>query len=136
MKILKQAELITVTTYSRCFDWSDKEPNYGYAFDCDKYGNLLRPSLSFEKCLTGSVDGTPILDKGVRKHEHTYREPAIGQCNACRRPVVLEGFTNTCVCSLDYNSAGQQLAPREQWGEETGETASDILLGGDAWGEH
>ena len=31
-------------------------------------------------------------------------------------------FTNTCnACGADYNSAGQLLAPREQWGEETGE---------------
>ena len=37
-------------------------------------------------------------------------------------------FTNTCDrCGDDYNSAGQRLAPREQWGEETGESAADIL---------
>lgn len=53
-------------------------------------------------------------------------EPAIGKC-ACGREVELWGFTNTCACGADYNSAGQRLAPREQWGEETGETAADIL---------
>jgi hypothetical protein len=38
-------------------------------------------------------------------------------------------FTNTCPkCQADYNWAGQLLAPREQWGEETGETVNDILL--------
>lgn len=38
------------------------------------------------------------------------------------------GMTSTCtVCSTDYNSAGQQLAPRAQWGEETGESIGDIL---------
>jgi len=38
------------------------------------------------------------------------------------------GFTNTCPsCGADYNWAGQRLAPREQWGEETGESLSDIL---------
>lgn len=37
-------------------------------------------------------------------------------------------FTNTCDhCGADYNSSGQRLASRSQWGEETGETASDIL---------
>jgi hypothetical protein len=31
-------------------------------------------------------------------------------------------FTNTCErCGADYNWGGQRLAPREQWGEETGE---------------
>jgi hypothetical protein len=30
-------------------------------------------------------------------------------------------------CGADYNMSGQMLAPREQWGEETGETVADIL---------
>jgi hypothetical protein len=46
---------------------------------------------------------------------------------ACGRELWCEGFTTTCVCGRDYNWAGQALAPRYCWGEETGETASDIL---------
>lgn len=30
-------------------------------------------------------------------------------------------FTQTCSCGVDYNMSGQRLAPRSQWGEETGE---------------
>lgn len=45
----------------------------------------------------------------------------------CGRIVECRGFTNTCDCGADYNHAGQRLAPRSQWGEETGETAADIL---------
>lgn len=37
-------------------------------------------------------------------------------------------FTNTCPgCNLDYNPMGQVLAPRDQWGEETGESLREIL---------
>jgi hypothetical protein len=54
------------------------------------------------------------------------RQPAIGKC-ACGREVELFGFTNSCDCGRDYNSAGQELAPRRQWGEETCEIAADIL---------
>jgi tRNA(Ile2) C34 agmatinyltransferase TiaS len=32
-------------------------------------------------------------------------------------------------CGTEYNSAGQTLAPREQWGEETGETSADYYRG-------
>lgn len=32
-------------------------------------------------------------------------------------------------CGTEYNSAGQKLAPREFWGEETGETAADYFAG-------
>lgn len=42
---------------------------------------------------------------------------------ACGEDVYCSGFTNTCdKCNADYNFNGVMLAPREQWGEETGET--------------
>jgi hypothetical protein len=47
----------------------------------------------------------------------------------CGEPLECSGFTNTCpICERDYNWAGQGLAPRSCWGEETGETAADILM--------
>ena len=51
----------------------------------------------------------------------------VGLCNHCGTKVDLGGFTNTCrKCGTDYNWGGQELAPREQWGEETGEHPADI----------
>ena len=32
-------------------------------------------------------------------------------------------------CGAEYNSGGQLLAPRSQWGEETGESAADYFAG-------
>jgi len=53
--------------------------------------------------------------------------PAIGRCT-CGCAVYLDHPTNTCEdCGRDYNLRGTLLAPREQWGYETGETAADIL---------
>ena len=46
---------------------------------------------------------------------------------ACGRTLLCPGFTNTCDCGRDYNWAGQQLAARSQWGEETNEHPTDIL---------
>lgn len=40
---------------------------------------------------------------------------------ACGRTVYCSGFTTTCECGADYNWEGVKLAPRSQWGEETGE---------------
>jgi hypothetical protein len=46
----------------------------------------------------------------------------------CGQEFMLDRFTNTCgVCKADYNSGGQRLASREQWGCETGESIHDIL---------
>ena len=50
----------------------------------------------------------------------------------CRQELHCEGFTTTCPhCGADYNWNAQRLAPREQWGEETGESLADILGPGD-----
>lgn len=60
--------------------------------------------------------------------EYVYREDALGQCD-CGEEIFLSRFTNTCpTCGRDYDSAGNELAPREQWGCDTGETVSEILM--------
>lgn len=64
--------------------------------------------------------------KIIQYRDPETRTPAIGLCD-CGREVELAGFTNTCDCGRDYNSGGTLLAPREQWGEETGEHLADIM---------
>ena len=57
--------------------------------------------------------------------------PAVGICEVCGSQVVLSAsLANTCSCGAEYNLFGQRLAPRSQWGEETGESLSDILIDG------
>jgi hypothetical protein len=51
----------------------------------------------------------------------------------CGREVVCYGFTNECDCGRDYNMSGSLLAPREQWGEETGESLADIFSEREDW---
>ncbi len=53
----------------------------------------------------------------------------LGRC-VCGKEIHLLQFTNTCVCGRDYNSSGELLADRGQWGEETGESVSEILSAG------
>ena len=67
-------------------------------------------------------------ERVFRPHGYWYREfsaPVI-KCT-CGEEVVCEHFTNTCTCGRDYSFSGSLLAPRVQWGEETGEHLSDIL---------
>lgn len=56
------------------------------------------------------------------------KNPKTIKCKSCQKATVtLAGFTNTCdVCGADYALDGGLLAPREQWGEETGEHPADI----------
>lgn len=66
------------------------------------------------------------VNREVISHQNREIIPAVGECE-CGKDVELHGFTNTCECGADYNMSGQLLAPRSQWGEETGESLSDIL---------
>jgi len=55
-------------------------------------------------------------------------DPAIGICDQCGRRVTLHGsFDCICECGAEYTLFGQRLAPRSQWGYETGESLSDII---------
>jgi len=136
MKIIKSSETKTFTEYSLSFTWK-KDSNAGFSFPCDKDGNVPENMAeegkeNLRRCQDGTFN---VRFDGIQKYSHTYREPAIGEC-ACGEEVSLDGFTNTCEnCGRDYNSCGQELAPRCQWGEETGETAADILMGGDPFAE-
>ncbi len=61
--------------------------------------------------------------------------PKYKEIVCCGYFLVCSKFTNTCErCGADYNWTGAKLAPRRFWGEETGESVSDILnidAGGD-----
>ncbi len=128
MRIIERSERIERQEFHLCFDRLDC-PGHGWSFPCDERGNVdvaLLPELaqeSYRECQAGG----PNLSAGkVRVSRWSFIRPAVGECE-CGRHVELHGFTNTCACGLDYNQSGQVLAPRSQWGEETGESLCDIL---------
>ena len=47
------------------------------------------------------------------------------RCHCGRAVDCDSGWSNACDCGTEYNGSGQQLAPRSQWGEETGESFCD-----------
>lgn len=126
IEIIQPSRFVETVYYRRAFVWKN-DPGAGFGFPCDEHGNVgeQNPAASenYQKCIDGTYD---VIDMGVEKYEESYREPAVGKC-ICGAHVTLDGFTCPCdECGRDYNSAGQLLAPREQWGEETGEHWSDI----------
>lgn len=123
MIIIRQREHHSGVDYALDFKWR-KDKWGGFSFPCDKAGKVDESKLNpdalenYRKCLSGEHD---VVCEGVVTIPYSYHEPAIGRCS-CGKGVILDSFTNTCDgCGADYNSAGQRLAPREQWGEETGE---------------
>jgi hypothetical protein len=114
----------------REFRFPDDLDGSFFSFACDADG-VVDPALpsyaSFERCSTGTMNGRAIVDGGIVVRRTAWIEPAAIRCEHCSRTVVLGGYTNACDCSADYDMGGHRLAPREQWGEETGETAADLL---------
>lgn len=117
--------------YDRVFWFRGYEGCWGFSFPCTADGVLLDPPAAavahYQACLTGLVDGHPVVDGGVRRWTDRWTAPTVGLC-VCGATVALLGFTNTCeACGRDYNLSGQLLASRLQWGAETGESLADIL---------
>lgn len=119
----------TEVRYQRVYHRADSTLS-GYSFDCDKEGNIATLKLckealdNLEACRNGSLG---CVDGGVTEVAWSWTEPTVGICEECGLDVEFDNFTNICECGADYNMSGQLLAPREQWGEETGEQLSDIL---------
>ena len=135
IEIISHPETHTEVSFRRQYVWRN-DTGAGFSFECDEEGNILPSNPDAEKNYQKCIDGTfDVIDRGVERHEHSWREPAVGRCH-CGAEVELDSFTCTCEkCGRDYNQSGQELAPREHWGEETGETLSDIMRGGDPFAE-
>jgi len=128
MKIIKKRKIIEHKLLERYFERLDF-PGAGFGFDCAVDGAVnvakLNPAarISYEQCLNGTLN---VKDCGIKEYQWTSVQPALGLC-PCNHEIELINFTNACVCGSDYNSAGQLLAPREQWGEETGEAPYECV---------
>lgn len=143
MKIIKERKRWEHILHTREFELKGHRGN-GWCFDSDENGNVDTDKLRAERpaaydnyimCISGKTKaGDEIVDLGHMKTLSQGSDPAIGRCD-CGLEVHLCGFTNTCECGRDFNMSGQELAPRSHWGQETGETAADILRGGDMFDE-
>ncbi len=96
------------------------------AFKSDRDGTPIEEHTRARVAALSS--DTAYEDRGVREVSWSYADPAVIRCDCCGEHVELHGFTNTCSsCETDYNMSGDMLAPRSQWGEETGEDLGEIL---------
>jgi len=123
-----------VNFYQKWWNWKG-HTMAGFAFDCDSKGVIDRSKLHPESIRNLDIEIPRMVAEGKLvegpiqhiEYDDVERICAIIKCNRCGRHVELQGFTNTCECGADYDTSGMELAPREQWCEETGESIADIL---------
>jgi hypothetical protein len=109
-------------SYSLDFDYAD-EKGSGFSFPCDEHGNVNLFNCSdvgrqnFAKCLSGDMDGKPMIALGVIPHVTYWMEPAIIRCD-CGADVTLHTDGVQCdQCKQTYNLVGQRLRPESEWEE-------------------
>lgn len=126
--IIRHARTNKVVTYTREFRWR-AEPGAGFGFDCDEDGTLheCKHKAGHENllaCLNGTYD---VEDLGVVRHVNHQRIPAAIRCYCGAEVELWDAWCSTCdKCGRDYNGGGELLAPRHQWGEETGENLTEM----------
>jgi hypothetical protein len=130
LEIVQSREVTREPEHRREFHKVGARPGDSYfSFICAEDGTVkpfcAETVVSFERCLRGVAAGIWIESRRTLEWRRTI--PARGRC-VCGAEVALSGFTNACDCGRDYDMGGSLLAPREQWGEETGETAAQILM--------
>lgn len=130
MKILRQRRICESVSFMLFFERRDC-PGAGYSFPCSESGVVdearLQPAGRANLARARGEEAPQLHAPRIDRCVNSWVEPRVGLC-ACGCEVELDRFTNTCErCGREYNSAGQELAPREQWGEETGEYLGDIL---------
>lgn len=101
-----------------------RERGCGFRFDCDAQGNVDESAMfpaglaNLRAIRSGAIPCTPLT---VERRTYVEHVPAVCRCE-CGKPVTLHsGWSNECDCGLEFNGSGQLLAPRSQWGHETGE---------------
>jgi hypothetical protein len=130
IEIIRERDIVVDEKFMVLYENEEKE----YLFESDRDGlvdeSLLTPEVlenlrqCREACKRGDLEWE-VLGMTILDMTKSYVEPAVGRC-VCGEEVMLSGFTNTCDCGRDYDSSGVLLAPRSQWGEETGEHPADI----------
>ena len=113
--------------------WIEEIPDAAYRCSCGR-GFSVDNSYGVKEGDPCDICGKP-LKLTVLTTSSSIQSVTVVKCD-CGAKVECEYFTNTCDrCGADYNAAGQRLADRSQWGEETGESLSDIVMADRYWGE-
>lgn len=125
-RTIREQFVYGATEFRLTFDRPDGSGGYG--FDCTPSGTPVFDARhaetqrrSYHAALSGVATGE-FLSPRVEKHTHSWTSPRIVECDCGGEVELASSFANGCeLCPAEYSGTGVRLAPRHQWGEETGE---------------
>jgi hypothetical protein len=132
-KEINMAKLLTERVRMEIVDYTHDfirkaDRGSGWTFPVDEQGNFdtntNKDALANWVYCTEEVKkpNSEIIDEGVQRRVHSYWEPATVRCHCGEIITLSDHFANMCEkCETEYGFNGGQLAPRSQWGYETGE---------------
>ena len=121
IQIVREVEWDDEIVYSIDFLYTE-DLSSGFSFPCNKWG-MVDPDIpdgakvNYRKCVDSE---NMFIQQGIIERIHNFKIPALAVCE-CGIHIELDGDTVCHKCEREYNSSGQLLAPRSQWGEETSE---------------
>lgn len=136
-KIIRHVDFQDVTV-----DYYEKEWIYscgfggGFSFPCDKDGTIDRTKLcpeaihNLDVFIPAEVSKGNLKYTGIRHihYQDTRKIPGLFKCD-CGTIHEMGGYDIFCDCGRIFNGSGQELADPLFWGEDTGESYSDIVNG-------
>lgn len=133
-QVLRRREPVDVIRRCREFAYAD-DSRASWSFPCNKQGKLIAPTpearANYERLVTGKIYGREVEDLGIVEHLSVYWKDGLLLCDCGAEFKFGHYWVNICEqCGAEYNGSGQRLAPRAQWGEETGEHPADVARTG------
>lgn len=123
-QIIKQRRVYYETEYR--VEYTDRaNPGCGFSFPANEEGQirlieLAAPALANLRIAQADPERYTMA---LKTYTNKSVDDAQIKCDRCAQVVVLaDAWWNVCpTCGADYDGTGNRLAPRSQWGEETGE---------------
>lgn len=120
LTIIKERERKSETYYTYDFDI---DRNGGFSFPCDENGKIEIQNMTesavnnYNRCINNPQN---FIFQGIRKHNCSYTEPAIGKCHCGEEFELISQYMGACECpncGQWYNIFGQELLIPTEWEE-------------------
>ena len=113
-----------VTEFTHMVTFEYGTDGSGFAFPCDKDGNILADRMSpeskanYEDCMAHPERF--LVFNEVRTHRNIYLRPGQGDCHCGQHVELFNQYMGACQCpncGQWYNVFGEELLPPDQWEE-------------------